>query len=238
MEFNRPYDFNEIITFDFTCPFCSKKYTVDKSLEVMEEGNIWKYDFPDSQEHCEHILLYDSFEFGMIYADEIDDLEWFTRMSHLPFRVWDVLQEIINNDELPKGCEVRIRAFYVSDYIVFVFGNDAKALAHAVLEKTKEYIIKYNAQFPLDKEDYERFFETEKQHPIEYHPPIDFNEIEDVYKKLEDKLTRDDFRSKVEIKLIEMNGLCDLNTASMLVASEFVNDPESIIEKKSKNKNH
>ncbi len=35
-----------------------------------------------------------------------DDLEWFTRMSDLPFRVWDVLQEVVNNDYLPEGCEV------------------------------------------------------------------------------------------------------------------------------------
>lgn len=74
-------------------------------------------------------------------------------MSGLPFRVWDVLQEIINTDDLPEGCEVRIRAFYVSDYIVFVFGNDAKALVDAVLEKCNEYIRNYNVQYPLDKEE-------------------------------------------------------------------------------------
>lgn len=33
----------------------------------------------------------------------------------------------------------------MSDHIVFVFGNDAKALADAVLEKCNEYIRNYNA---------------------------------------------------------------------------------------------
>jgi replication factor A1 len=50
---------------------------------------------------------------------------------------------------------------------------------------------------------------------------VDFEEIEEVYKKLEGKLTRDEFRSKVEEKVNLMNGLCDSKTAAMLVASEF-----------------
>ncbi len=50
---------------------------------------------------------------------------------------------------------------------------------------------------------------------------VDFEEIEEVYKKLEGKLTRDDFKSKVEEKVTMMNGLCDSKTAAMLVASEF-----------------
>ncbi len=50
---------------------------------------------------------------------------------------------------------------------------------------------------------------------------VDFEEIEEVYKKLEGKLTRDDFRAKVEDKVTMMNGLCDSKTAAMLVASEF-----------------
>jgi hypothetical protein len=40
---------------------------------------------------------------------------------------------------------------------VFVFGNDAKALADAVLEKTKEYIKKFDAEYSLEEVDKERF---------------------------------------------------------------------------------
>ena len=50
---------------------------------------------------------------------------------------------------------------------------------------------------------------------------VSFEEIEEVFKRLEGKLTPDDFRSKVEKKFTEMNGLCDPKTAAMLVASEF-----------------
>jgi|GEM_PF-6707862 len=64
-------------------------------------------------------------------------------MSDLPFRVWDVLQEVINNDELPEGCDVRMRAFYVNDHCAFVFGNDAEMLADVVWKKTEEYIRDY-----------------------------------------------------------------------------------------------
>jgi replication factor A1 len=50
---------------------------------------------------------------------------------------------------------------------------------------------------------------------------VSFEEIKEVFKKLEGKLTPEEFRSKVEIKFTEMNGLCDPKTAAMLVASEF-----------------
>ncbi len=50
---------------------------------------------------------------------------------------------------------------------------------------------------------------------------VDFAEIEEVYKRLEGKLTRDEFKSKVEDKVTMMNGLCDSKTAAMLVASEM-----------------
>lgn len=50
---------------------------------------------------------------------------------------------------------------------------------------------------------------------------VNFEEIEAVYKRLENKLTPDEFRSKVETKFTEMNGLCDPRTAAMLVASEL-----------------
>ncbi|TAN43708.1 MAG: replication factor A, partial [Candidatus Methanoperedens sp.] len=46
-------------------------------------------------------------------------------------------------------------------------------------------------------------------------------EIEEYYKKLEGKLTRDEFKSKIEEKITFMNGLCDLKTAAMLVSSEL-----------------
>ncbi len=50
---------------------------------------------------------------------------------------------------------------------------------------------------------------------------VNFEEIESIYKRLESKLTPDDFMSKVETKFNEMNGLCDPRTAAMLVASEL-----------------
>src|SRR3970282_2884526 len=50
---------------------------------------------------------------------------------------------------------------------------------------------------------------------------VDFEEIEEVYKKLEGKLTPDEFRSKVDEKVTMMNGRCDSKTAAMLVASEM-----------------
>jgi hypothetical protein len=118
-------------------PFLFKKYIVKKT----RKDSVCRYIFSNDEGCCEHLLLWESAEIGAELSDEITNLEWITRMSNLPFRVWDVLQEMINNDGLP--CEVRIRAFYVGDNIVFVFGNDAKALTDAVLEKTKEYIRGY-----------------------------------------------------------------------------------------------
>ncbi|MCZ7384725.1 MAG: OB-fold nucleic acid binding domain-containing protein [Candidatus Methanoperedens sp.] len=50
---------------------------------------------------------------------------------------------------------------------------------------------------------------------------VDFEEIEEVYKRLEGKLTRDEFKLKVDEKVTMMNGLCDSKTAAMLVASEM-----------------
>ncbi len=47
----------------------------------------------------------------------------------------------------------------MSDFIVFVFGNDSKALADAVLEKTKEEIRKFDVEYSLEEADKERFAE-------------------------------------------------------------------------------
>lgn len=47
------------------------------------------------------------------------------------------------------------------------------------------------------------------------------DEIEEYYKKLEGKLTREEFKSKIEEKITFMNGLCDMKTAAMLVISEM-----------------
>ncbi|HLB69556.1 MAG TPA: OB-fold nucleic acid binding domain-containing protein [Candidatus Methanoperedens sp.] len=46
-------------------------------------------------------------------------------------------------------------------------------------------------------------------------------EIEEVYKKLEDKLPFNDFKSMVEEKIAVLNGLCDSRTAALLVAGEL-----------------
>ncbi|MFZ3058751.1 MAG: OB-fold nucleic acid binding domain-containing protein [Candidatus Methanoperedens sp.] len=50
---------------------------------------------------------------------------------------------------------------------------------------------------------------------------VDFEEIEEIFKRLEGKLTRDEFKLKVDEKVTMMNGLCDSKTAAMLVASEM-----------------
>ena len=50
---------------------------------------------------------------------------------------------------------------------------------------------------------------------------VSFEEIEEVYSKLEGKLTRDEFKSKVDTKFKDMNELCDYKTAAMMVASEL-----------------
>lgn len=50
---------------------------------------------------------------------------------------------------------------------------------------------------------------------------VSFEEIEEVFCKLEGKLTRDEFKLKVDEKVTMMNGLCDSKTAAMLVASEM-----------------
>ncbi len=48
-----------------------------------------------------------------------------------------------------------------------------------------------------------------------------FEEIEEVYKRLEGKLSQEEFKSKVDVKFKEMNELCDYKTAAMIVASEL-----------------
>ncbi len=50
---------------------------------------------------------------------------------------------------------------------------------------------------------------------------VSFEEIEEVYKRLEGKLKPEEFKAKVEEKVIIMNGLCDSKTAALLVASEM-----------------
>lgn len=50
---------------------------------------------------------------------------------------------------------------------------------------------------------------------------MDFKEIEEVYKRLEGKLSPEQFRSKVQEKITMLNGLCDSKTAAMLVCSEM-----------------
>ena len=50
---------------------------------------------------------------------------------------------------------------------------------------------------------------------------VDFQEIEEVYKKLEGKIAPEEFRSLVDEKIAMLNGLCDGRTAAMLVAGEM-----------------
>ncbi len=50
---------------------------------------------------------------------------------------------------------------------------------------------------------------------------VSFEEIEEIFNKLEGKLTHDEFISRVDKKILEMNGLCNSKTAASLVASEL-----------------
>ncbi len=50
---------------------------------------------------------------------------------------------------------------------------------------------------------------------------VSSEEIEEFYKNLEGKLTREEFKSKIEEKISFMNGLCDARTAAMLIAGEM-----------------
>ncbi len=50
---------------------------------------------------------------------------------------------------------------------------------------------------------------------------VSFEEIQEVFKRLEGKLTPDEFKSMVEEKVSMMNGLVDSRTAAMLIASEL-----------------
>ncbi len=53
---------------------------------------------------------------------------------------------------------------------------------------------------------------------------VDFDEIYEIYKKVEGRLTQDEFMQKVEEKFSMLNGLCDYRTAALLVASEMGED--------------
>ncbi|MDW7777211.1 MAG: hypothetical protein SCH39_12875 [Methanosarcinales archaeon] len=164
MEFEKVVNEKDVLWFEFTCPFCSRSYRINKTWERVDGGSTCMYDYPDDNlpddlDHCQHLMSWDNSEGGSDYNCEINELELLTRMSDLPFRVWDVLQEVVNNDGLPEGCEVGIRAFYVNSYIVFIFCNDPQTLAHVVLEKTKEHIRRYNDLYSLDADDLERYSE-------------------------------------------------------------------------------
>ncbi len=50
---------------------------------------------------------------------------------------------------------------------------------------------------------------------------VSFEEIKDSFSRVEGKLTPDEFKSRVDKKFSEMNGLCDVKTAAMLVTNEL-----------------
>jgi len=102
------------------------------------------------------LILWDNNEGGTEFSEK---LEFFTRMADIPFRVWDVFQEVINNDDLPEGCEVRIRAFYGYGYVVYIFCNDPETLERVVFEKTKDHIRKYHDRYGLSEDDLKRYSE-------------------------------------------------------------------------------
>ncbi len=60
MEFKRISDSGFTISFDFTCPFCSKKYNVEKSWKRRKNGSSCRYNFKEDEGICEHLLLWDT----------------------------------------------------------------------------------------------------------------------------------------------------------------------------------
>jgi len=159
MEFEKVFNTKDVLWFEFTCPFCSRVYSINKTWNLVDGGSECIYDYPDDSNRCQHLITWDNAAGGCKYPDVIEDLEWFTRMSDMPFRVWDVLQEVMNTDDLPEGCKVGIRAFYVDSYIVFIFCNDPHTVADVVREKTKELIRRYNDKYCLDADELERYSE-------------------------------------------------------------------------------
>ena len=100
MKFEKISDTEDIVSFDFTCPFCSKKYTVKKiwkyGKSVKEIFYTCDYKFAtygledhdyDALDYCKHLILWENCDSGLEYPDVINDLEWFTRMSGFPFRI-------------------------------------------------------------------------------------------------------------------------------------------------------
>jgi len=151
-----------VLWFEFTCPFCSRSYRINKTWELVEGGSTCMYDYPDDNipdDHCQHLVSWDNAAGGSDYNSDISELEWMTRMSDLPFRVWDVLQDVVNNNDLPEGCETGIRAFYVHSYITFIFTNNPSAFARVVREKTEQYIREYNNRYSLAEDDRQRYSE-------------------------------------------------------------------------------
>ena len=45
----------------------------------------------------------------------------------------------------------------IISYLYSVIGNDPKTLTDVVMERTKEYIRQYHAQYPLKGKDFDRF---------------------------------------------------------------------------------
>ncbi|MDF1531302.1 MAG: hypothetical protein P1P72_03125, partial [ANME-2 cluster archaeon] len=101
MEFEKVVNEKDVLWFEFTCPFCSRSYRINKTWERVDGGSTCMYDYPDDNlpddlDHCQHLMSWDNSEGGSDYNCEINELEFLTRMSDLPFRVWDVLQEVVN----------------------------------------------------------------------------------------------------------------------------------------------
>jgi replication factor A1 len=67
---------------------------------------------------------------------------------------------------------------------------------------------------------------------------VSFQEIEDIFEKLEGKITREEFKSRVDSRFNDMNELCDYRTAALIVATEFgVNDTVKIMDMSTENSN-
>ena len=137
--------------YNVTCPFCNQKYTTQASWEYRPHEYGCHYSFDEEDDiWCEHLLFWDN-RAGGVESEIISNLDWYTRGTDLPFGIYDVFKEVVNNDDLPKECEVKIRTFYDDDYSVFVFGNKPETILETILDKTLEEIKNFIAQNPSRK---------------------------------------------------------------------------------------
>jgi hypothetical protein len=75
MEFKQISEHGITLSFDFTCPFCSKIYAVEKVCKSKKVTSTCRYNFKEDEGICEHLLLWDTLEVGGEYQPELYNLE-------------------------------------------------------------------------------------------------------------------------------------------------------------------